>query len=115
MCSWGNVVDELKKPPLSLVRAKFFGRKSLGELAGSLKMPSTARGIEDLREEAAVALTTLLDFSFSNRVIYFNKADKAAVEALTVASAEALNVDLEEPRAAIKEARIFLKKLEVMV
>lgn len=78
-------------------------------------MPSTARGIEDVREEAAVALTSLLDFSFSNRVIYFNNADKAAVEALALASAATSSLDLDEPKSALREARIYLKKLEVMV
>ena len=111
--SWGDIVTKLRTPPLSLLRAKFFGRKTLGELAGSLATPSYARSLEDLREETAVALTALLDFSFSNRVIYFNQMDKAAVEALTAASAD--TVDLEEPRSYLKEAKLLLKKVAVYV
>jgi len=111
--SWGNIVAELKRPPLALIRAKYFGRKSLGELAGSLETPSFARGLEDVREEAGMALTTLLDFSFSNRVIYFNEMDRAAVEALAAQSAPP--VDLEEPKEALRDAKLLTKELAAMI
>lgn len=80
---WDAVLAATKKKPLSYLFTPYLG---YGGLAGLSKAvggdKGKAKNLEEARQEAAVSLGQLVDYAFSNRVVFFNSLDKQQVAAL---------------------------------
>lgn len=92
---WDDVLAATKKKPLSYLLTPYLGYGGLAGLStavGGDKMK--AKNVEEARQEAAVACGQLVDYAFSNRVVFFNSLDRQQVAALAQGRAPP---DLSEP------------------
>lgn len=107
---WDDVLAAVKRKPLCLLLTPFLGYGNAAELAkalgGDLKK---SRALEERRQEASVALQQLVDYAFSNRVIFFNSLDKQQVTALASGRAPP---DLSEPLGLLEDTVGLVKALQ---
>lgn len=107
---WDDVLAATKKKPLNSLFTPYLGygtAAGLAEAMGGDKQASKA--LEEGRQEAGVALQQLVDYAFSNRVIFFNSLDKQQVAALASGRAPP---DLSEPLGLLQDTVTLVKALQ---
>ena len=110
--AWDNIRASLQSAPVSgkFVKPDTPALLFTPFLVGSDKMLMKAAGvdkkaaiaIEKQRKESALVVNELVDFAFTNRVIFFSDEDKKSVSELADKN---LDVDLEEARSILQRAR----------
>jgi len=107
---WDDVLAATKKKPLNALFTPYLGygtAAGLAEAMGGDKQASKA--LEEGRQEAGVAVQQLVDYAFSNRVVFFNSLDKQQVAALASGRAPP---DLSEPLGLLKDTVTLVKALQ---
>ncbi|GAB5034232.1 Hypothetical protein NocV09_01800110 [Nannochloropsis oceanica] len=107
---WDDVLAATKKKPLNTLFMPYLGYGTpagLAEAIGGDKQASKA--LEEGRQEAGVALQQLVDYAFSNRVIFFNSLDKQQVSALASGRAPP---DLSEPLGLLQDTVALVEALQ---
>jgi len=120
--AWDNIRGSLQSVPVS---GKFVKPDSPGILftpflLGSDKKLMAVAGVdkkiasevEKRRKECALALNELVDFAFTNRVIFFNEEDKKSVAEL---ADQNLEVDLEEASGILQRSRDKLNEMAALL
>lgn len=106
---WDDVLAATKKKPLSALFTPYLGYGTAAGLADAMGGDKKAsKALEEGRQEAGVALQQLVDYAFSNRVIFFNSLDKQQVAALASGRAPP---DLSEPLGLLKDTISLVKAL----
>jgi hypothetical protein len=101
--AWDDVLSEVNQ--MKLVSKKNFAYTSSSEAAKSLGVSqSSMASLDDVREELSFQLGQLRDLALANRVIFFNKIDLDAVEAM---KSEEVVEDAADP---VKEASAILSE-----
>lgn len=107
---WDDVLAATKKKPLNALLTPYLGYGTAAGLAEAMGGDKQAgKALEEGRQEAGVALQQLVDYAFSNRVIFFNSLDKQQVAALASGRAPP---DLGEPLGLLKDTVTLVKALQ---